>query len=287
MRWHFTDWSGDFRLESDGPDKCVLTVISPTPSEIKRLGEFLSKARRWPRKWIGQHIGFVPNGEVKVPIAAPLAKAGRLLLGEKAKGTLTAVVSTKGHVKAVTDGDAAKVEKEASKPDAKAATTVRRPTLCCPMPQPGPDVRASEVLREFCTPRQWKEWEQEGKLHCYGNLSGRLYEIAHRHHPLAIERGKIVWDCEGGHIMHAYDWSVPPPEEVLTMKLVLEHAEHWIRNQSGGLRVQDESSIYHDPFMAPDQQWADGLEDAAFVSGMGRTLATFARILAPQDKPKA
>lgn len=62
MRWFFPDWSGDFRLEADGDSKCVLTVVSPTPSEIEKLGAFLKKARS--KKWVDQHVGFVPNGEI-------------------------------------------------------------------------------------------------------------------------------------------------------------------------------------------------------------------------------
>lgn len=269
--WHFTSWSGDFRLEADGTEKSVLTVVSPTPAEIERLGRFLKKARA--KGWISQHVGFVPNGEVRIAVDAPLAKAGRILLGEKPKGILTAVRSTNGHVSAVTDGDVEHAEAEVGKKDTAAAASVRRPTLCCPHPQPGPDVRASEVLQAFCTPRQWEEWERSGMVHCYGSLSGRLYEIAHRHHPLSIERTKIVWDVEGGYVMHAYDWSVPPAEEVLVMKLVLEHAEHWIRNQSGHFFGQPPT--YPDPFMPEDQQSMDGLADAAFVRGMGAFLAGF------------
>jgi hypothetical protein len=82
--WAFPTWSGDFRLEADGGEKSVLTVVSPTPAEIERLGRFLKKARA--KGWVGQHVGFVPNGEVKIQVDAPLAKAGRILLGEKPKG---------------------------------------------------------------------------------------------------------------------------------------------------------------------------------------------------------
>jgi len=282
MRWFFPSWSGDFRLEADGDDKCILTVVSPTPGEVAKLGAFLKKARQWPRKWVQQHVGFVPNGESKIPIAAPIAKAGRLFLGERRKGVLTAVISTNGRIKAVLDGDADKVEKETSKKDAKAATSVSRPTLCCPFPQKGPDVRASEVLQTFCTSRQWAEWEKDGLLHCYGNLSGRKYEIAHRHHPLAIKRGKIVWDVEGGYILHCHNWSVPPAEEVLTMKLVLECAEHWIRNSSGAFCTS--GPCYNDPFMSESQQGSDGIADAALVRSIGATIGIYTQVYAPETK---
>jgi len=282
MRWFFPDWSGDFRLEANGDSKSVLTIVSPTAAEVERLGRFLKKARA--KGWVDQHVGFVPNGEVKILVAAPVAKAGRILLGEKTKGILTAVRSVSGKVTAVTDGDVEHAVAEVAKKDTAAAASVRRPTLCCPHPQPGPDVRASEVLQAFCTPRQQDEWERSGMVHCYGNLSGRLYEIAHRHHPLAVERQKIVWDVEGQHVMHCYDWSVPPAEEVLVMKLTLEHAEHWIRNPSGCFGFGHGEPVYNNPFMSEDQQAADGLPDAASVRGMGAFLAGFsASVGAPKE----
>lgn len=273
MFWAFTSWSGDFRLAPDGANKSTLTIEDATPSEVERLGAFLKKARS--KDWVEQHVGMDGGKKIVIPVNAPLAKAGRILLGARPKGILTAVVSTSGHVKAVTDGDADKVAAAVADPDAKAAASVRRPTLCCPCPQPGPDVRATEVLQAFCTPRQRAQYDAEGLLRCYGNLSGRLYEIAHRHHPLAVERTKIIWDVEGGCILHAYDWSVPPAEEVLVMKLVLEHAEHWIRNDSGAWCAPPPH--YPNPFMPEHRQGDDGLADAAFMRALGSLLAGAAK----------
>jgi len=257
-RWFFPSWSGDFRLEAD-VDGSVLTVINPTMGELDRLDAFLKEARK--KKWVRQHIGFVQNGKIEIKVAASVQDAGRILLGKKTKGKLTAVRSDDGKVTAVLDDKVI---------NGKEAATVRRPTLCCPSPVPGPDQRASEVLQAFCTPRQWKDWIEDGLVRCYGNLSGRLYEVLHRHNPVAIARGKIAWDVEAGHVMHAYDWSVPPAEEVLAIKLVLEHAEHWIRNASGCL--WGSGDIYRDPFMDDSWQASDGLSDAAFMRGVGRAV---------------
>jgi len=280
MRWSFVSWCGDFRLEADGASKSTLTIEDPTPAEVERLGAFLKKARS--KGWIDQHVGFAPSGKIVIPIDAPLSKAGRILLGSKPKGILTAVVSKRGRVSAEIEGAAEKAVKLVDSPDAEAAASVRRPTLCCPYPQPGPDVRATEVLAAFLTPTQRADWARDRVLHCYGNLSGRLYQIAHRHHPLAIARKKIVWDVEGSHVMHAYDWSVPPAEEVLVMKLVLEHAEHWIRNQSGCL-TDDGGPIFDNPFMSERRQASDGLQDAAFMRALGTLLHSVASVLGPKE----
>lgn len=273
MIWHFVEWSGDFRLESVNEKSCTLTVCDPTPSELERLGTFLSKARS--KGWIEQHVGLAGDmKKIVINVAAPLSKAGKILLGKRTKGLLTAVVSKAGKVEAEIEGDASRALALVEKKEATAATTVRRPTLCCPLPQPGPDVRATEVLHTFCSPSQRVEYDSKGLLHCYGGLSGRLYEIAHRHHPRAVERGKIIWDVEGEHVLHAYDWSVPPAEEVLVMKLTLEYAEHWIRNASGNLALV--APTYRNPFMSDETQLADGIGDAAFMRNLGEMLDGFA-----------
>lgn len=267
-RWYFPSWSGDFRLEADGVDQCILTVVKPTPAELDKLDAFLKVARK--KDWIRQHVGFVPNGESRIEVETAIQNAGRYLLGEKPKGKLTAVKSTNGHVTAVWD-DADKADEATKKPDAEEAATVRRPTLCCPNPIPGPDQRASEVLAAFCTRRQWEDWVANGWLFCYGNLSGRRYQIVHRHHPLAQARGKCIWDVEAGKVMHCYDWSVPPAEEALAFKLVMENREDWVRNASGAYNHFGDQQYIH-PYMSEEDQAADGLADAAFVSNLGPSL---------------
>lgn len=265
-RWFFPSWSGDFRLEAAG-EGCILRVEDPTPGEIDRLTKLLKRARS--KGWIEQHLGIATTGETKLTLNVPLAKAGLLLLDRRERkglkvGKLTAVLSTAGTVTTFIDNEQQAVEA----PEAVEAVSVRRPTLCCPNPVTGPDRRASEVLRTFCTPRQWRDWLRDGLVRCWGNLSGRLYEVVHRHNPLAVRRGKCAWDVEAGRPMHAYDWAVPPAEEVLVLKLVLEHREDWIRNESGALRFADEEQVYRNPFMPPGQEHLDGTDDSMTVGGV-------------------
>jgi hypothetical protein len=271
-KWYVPSWSGDFRLEAEGDDKCRLSVTDPTPAEIDQLGKFLKKARK--KGVIPELAGVQPEGKSELLIEAPILDAGKLLLGRKdpRKGLLTAIKSTDGEISVVTgDVDTEEAEKALDKPKADKATTTRRPTLCCPNPVDGREVRASEVLKEFCTRRQWEEWVEKGYLHCVGNLSGHSYRIVHRHHPLAREQTKIVWDVDVDRVIHCYDWSVPPPEEVLAIKLTLENREHWVRNPSGAwtFGLFGGKDIYPDPFMSPGKQGSDGIADAALVTGIG------------------
>jgi len=290
-KWYFPSWSGDYRLEAEG-EACTLTVVDPTPSELEQLDEFLGKARE--RGWIRPSCGIADKGETCLRLTATVDDAGHVLLGDRyGKARLTAVRSEAGKVSILsaveqqpnTTATPPAPEEAAAAADTKEpndkskkkgkgedAVTVRRPTLCCPTPVPGPDVRASEVLRAFCTPQQWQDWMQKGFLHCRGGLTGRLYRVVHRHNPLAQRQGKIVYDIEGGHVLHAYDWSVPPAEEALTMKLVLEHRENWIRNRSGNYIDGDEN--FHNPFVGDNEQGLDGTWDASFMTSFGHSLTT-------------
>lgn len=271
--WYFPSWSGDFRLEALGSDEArsVLTVIDPTPVEIRRLATFLEKARS--RNWIEQHVGLPPgaSGEIRIELDAPLVKTGKALHGGKIRGRLTAVSSTAGVVEAVfEDPDkvcTAIVKATDSKKDPVKAASIDRPTLCCPTSDSGPERRASEVLHDFCTARQWSDWQERGWLRCYGNLSGHRYQIVNRNHPLVQRRRFVVWDEDVRHILHCYDWSVPPAEEVLAAKLILEYREHWIRNNSGAYDCP--GPIYHNPFMSNADQGADGIGDSALLTGAG------------------
>jgi hypothetical protein len=308
--WYLPSWSGDFRLEEEDDDRCRLIVVDPTPGEIELLGRFMAKARQ--RKWISKMEGVATKGESTLTINASLVAAGKVILSNgkgpfrkrHREGLLTAVRSKGGKIEAIpgSPGDAepepmsgptalakvdeqaeglaepSKVDKALAKDDADKAVTTRRPTLCCPNPVTGPDIRASEVLRSFCTKQQWESWMANGFLFCNGNLSGHTYRIVHRHLPLAADQGKVTWDMDDDQVIHCYDWSVPPAEEVLAIKLALEHVEHWVRNPSGALG-RFGSTTYPNPFVGPNQQYLDGTVDTGIVSGIGEGLRAAVAVL--------
>ncbi len=272
-RWYVPSWCGDFRLEADGDERCVLTVEDPIPAEVEQLGAFLVKARK--KGWVPNIAGIADKGKSTLQIGAPVSQAGKVLLGRKhpRKGILTAIKSEGGGLVAI-KGDGEELELAAASPKATEAATVRRPTLCCPHATTGPDLRASKVLRSFCTNEQWRSWLNLGYLYCNGNLSGRRYLVAHRHHPIAIQNKYILFDCDGDHVVHCWDWSVPPPEEVLAVKLAVEHAEEWIRNSSSVFGViHDNEDIYHNPFMSDSTQTLDGLISTGISRGFARAMA--------------
>lgn len=273
-RHYFPSWCGDYRLEADSETSCLLVVTDPTAAEQEKLERFLEKCmkHRWVKPFSPGVI--TANGTTKIKIAADVATAGRALLARKGRqkrtGILTAVKSINGVVTAV-EGEE-KVAEAVSKPEAKEAVTTRRPTLSCPHPISGPDIRASNVLMRFCTPQQWDDWMRHGYLRAFGRFSGHQYRIAHRHSELARSQGKITWDETDDHVVHCYDVSMPPAEEVLAVKLALEHAEHWVRNRSGLFYRIDGEALYVDPFVGPDRQSLDGTKDNGRLRGFGMGL---------------
>lgn len=286
MTWYHPSWCGDYRLETlvreqeglyHAPQAAedvtctVLTVTDPTPAEIVELSRFLDAARR--KGWVSKLAGLRETGMSQLEISASIWEAGHLLLhrrGKPRQGVITAVKSVAGTVEAIagTEADAeAKVQEAIAAPSADTAVTTPRPTPCCPRPVSGPEQRASDVLQEFCTSRQWNDWLRYGQLVVVGNLSGHAYRIAHRHSPVARRQGRCAWDLTTDRVMHMHCSQLPPPEEVLAIKLAIEHREHWVRNSSTAFSGR--GPYYPDPFMTEDRQGLDGVVDATITQVIG------------------
>jgi hypothetical protein len=261
IRWCFPSFAGDFSLEADPEDKdrCILVVNDPTPAELTRLEEPLKAARS--KKWISQTVGIQSEGTSRLVIAASLVEMGKVLAPNlmSKEGTLTAVKAADGKITASYDPVAVVTQEEAID-----AVTVHRPTHCCPHNQPGPvDHRANLVLLRFLTPSQTKSWANDGSFVVFGHLSGHAYRVYHRHHPDAVRLGKCCLDIDEGHVLHLWNWMVPPAEECLALKLFLEHREPAVRNPSSCLSGRDR---FRNPF---GSQYADGTDSASFMDGFG------------------
>jgi hypothetical protein len=278
-RWHFPSATGDFELapvEGEDPAKsCQLIVEDPTDAEkpklLKAIREYRSKG------WLDELAGINPTGRTELVIGASIAECGPILAGEAMpdRGVLTAVRSTDGVMLVVVTGDEpnalAKVGKAVQDAKADTAVTTRRFTKCCPNPVEGPLVRSSKVLKTFCTRQQWQTWMERGYLFAYGHLSGHPYRISHRHHPYSIEQGYVCRDMLVNQVVHGYDWSVPPAEEVLGFKLAIEHSEQWVRCPASGFgptvgHLGGDNIGFVDP---TDNDIQEGLWDAAVLTGIG------------------
>jgi hypothetical protein len=278
LRWFVPSWNGDYRLDPEGEEKCALSVVKPTEHEKTILAAFLKKARS--KKWTGAEE--IPQDGVKLVLEAPVAKVAPVLvkLARPVASTVTAVKFEDGKLNVVEGTDEAELEtatKGDSKP--KAAVSVKRGTMSCPQCVPGSIGPATEVLLEFLTPQQHEDWARFRAIEVEGHLSGHRYILAHRHSALAVENfGRITWDQDDEAILHFHDLTVPPEEEVLAAKLLLEHREPWVRNEAScltGTLWGNADREFTDVFKNPFGDISDGVLDATLMRGLGEIMLAF------------
>lgn len=233
--WYIPSWNGDHRLEEHPKHGgSLLTVHDPTPAEVETIERFLAFARG--KGWT--KVTTLP-AKGKVDLSAPVSEAGlelaRLHHAPASDRTITAVRFEGGKVEVATLSDEEETKKLAEKAEedkeSKAATT-KRATPCCPQCLPGAVGPASEVLLSFLTAEQHRDWSRHRAIEVEGGLSQHRYILAHRHSKLARHFGRIGYDADDSIVMHFYDWSVPPEEEVLSAMLILQHREPWLRNEA-------------------------------------------------------
>jgi hypothetical protein len=280
MKLYVPSWNGDFRLESDGRDKTKLVLHDPTPLERKIVGALLHQAGK--KGWADK-LPEVPyeGKDNEVPsLSIGIEQASKLLikLTRPKRQTLTAVQFSDGKLTTIEGADdkaLAKIEETVAvaaateisgKKEAKAAS-VRRPTPCCPACVVGSVAPASEVLLSFLSEEEHASWSRSRSIIISGGLSGHRYLLAHRRSPLAAAAGKMCFDIDDGRVLHFHDDSVPPEEEVLAAKLILEHREPWLRNEATVLGGEPDRLRLR--FKNPFGGFMDGTESSRLTSTIG------------------
>jgi hypothetical protein len=273
-QWFFPSWNGDFRLvEGSDEDESQLLIMQPTPVELKMRGEFLKIARR--KKWTTEKIADDEGITTRtIRLAAPIEKVGPALVKivKPKDRTLTAVAFKDGKFEVAETGGLATLVAKAKKEDATAAVSVARPTPCCPRCEVGAIAPASEVLQTFLSPEEHETWAKHRAIMVTGGMSGHQYLLAHRHTRTAALLGKICYDVDDRFVLHFHDSSVPPEEEILAAKLILEHREPWLRNEATVLQL-DAKGTWHDlgfmHYKNPFGDASDGRGDAALTASLG------------------
>ena len=283
--WFVPSFHGDFRLTA-GDDEATskLLVMAPTPHEIQLLNGFLSKAHK--KKWTSELLTADDSNDTRtITLKAPLAKTGPLLVRatKPADRTLTAVSFKDGRLEVAETGALETlVAKAAQDKDAKEAkaVSVSRPTPCCPKCEVGSIAPARDVLLSFLSQKEHADWAAHRAIIVRGGKSGHRYLLAHRHSPTAARLGKICYDLEDHFVLHFHQTEVPPEEEILAAKLILEHREPWLRNEATVL-TQTKDGRWHDlSFMRyknPFGDITDGRADAAITATFGIAVEAAAR----------
>lgn len=297
MRWFFPQYNGDFRIvavdnssyrEQADDSACVLEIVDPTSHETTLLEAFLADARA--NKWtpVSKIVLDEIDGKRRqeILLSTSVASAGKLLYTRirPADRTITAVTSTDGEVRVYETADLTKID-EVLSPDAiipakteesapkeePAAVSVKRPTPSCPQCVPGAIDRASEVLQAFLTPMEHALWAAERFIIVEGGLSGHRYMLAHRHSRYAQKVGRICFDLDDDTVVHFHDNSVPPEEEVLAAKLILQHREPWLRNEATLFHAHDAEHVYKNPF--------GGMMDGTVEAGQTQAIGSVIKLL--------
>lgn len=296
MKWFIPSWNGDVRIETDpkAEDRSILRIVKPTLGEIETLGalgKVLTKRRLFGKPWLHRVLLWDPEGdqnEQAVTVFAPFAKVSAVVVKHLRPGkqVMTAIVMKDGKVETVETARAGEAETEAlatkAEKDGKAAATVKRPTPSCPQCFKDAVGPATEALLSFLSPEQHDDWARHRYIIVTGGQSGHRYVLAHRHTLLAMKFGRICYDLEDCGVVHFHDITVPPEEEVLAAKLILEHREPWLRNEAtllGGMNGVALSNAYSSPAMATTQwsdifknpfgDFRDGIDDAQFTQTIG------------------
>jgi hypothetical protein len=291
--WYFPSWNGDFRLisvdkstyrETASEKACVLEVIEPTDAEREMLLKFLEAAVA--KNWT-PIVKLSPEPRQEILLSTSVAEAGKVFItfAKMADRTITAIRSEGGVLvvqdtvellatpesEPVLEGEVVATPAEEPKRKAKkeTAVSVQRPTPSCPQCVLGAVSRASEVLLSFLTPAQHETWAKHRYIVVRGGITGHDYMLAHRHSPIAVKVGRICFDLDDEYVVHFHDNSVPPEEEVLAAKLILEHREPWLRNEATmlgftGLGTGDQSN---NPGGATDMAIKHSLMDDARAVG--------------------
>lgn len=272
--WFRPSWHGDFRLEADGEKAAKLIVHKPTTHEKVIINSFLGYARA--KGWTDVDKIESAKSEVVTTLSVNVAEAGlelvRITDGRKLN-SLTGVRFSGGQLEITetTSPNLAKTVEDAKDDKGAKAATTTRPTPSCPSCMPGAVQPASEVLLAFLTQEQHRDWARHRVIQVEGNLSGHRYLLAHRNSRYAREWGRICYDADDRGVLHFFDWSVPPEEEVLAALFALTSREHWLRNEATCL-----GATFRHVFKNPFGNIGDGTETSAFTAGFGRVLGIFA-----------
>jgi hypothetical protein len=276
--WYVPSWNGDFRLvpgDEEGTSK--LLVMAPTPYEMKLLAAFMAAARK--KKWTKEKL--VEDDVIDtrtIVLGAPLTKVGPALvkISKPADRTLTAVSFKDGQLEVAETGAIETVIAKAEGDTESKAVSVARPTPCCPSCVPGSVELASDVLLSFLSEQEHADWAKHRSIMVTGGRSGHRYLLSHRHSRTAVLNKKICYDVDDHCVLHFHDWTVPPEEEVLAAKLILEHREAWLRNEATVLQ-QDSKGAWHDlgimRYKNPFGDESDGRADAALTATFGAVVA--------------
>ena len=262
-----------FLVGSYKPGKAVLTALKYTDGTVEAVEQkpgFWSAIKEMVKGTPSRVVAKKETDEDVLQVMADHTKDEAMraeAARKKAKG--------EGNGSPHREPAAAEPKKEPEKPKPEAAATVRRHTVCCPQCIAGDLTPAGQVLYAFLSDDEKRQWGKDHSIIVYGGITGHPYLLSHRHGRWAIKHTKICHDLANNATLHFHDNSVPPEEEVLAAKLILEHREHWLRVPGTGCG--------HPVLDSPFGDGGDGMMSTSFAYQLGGHMANLEKALTGED----
>ncbi len=218
MKMYYTSNYGDVNIEQIG-DNVILKTTSLTTIEEKLIKHLLTKYEDKILE-LKDTDGSLENKEFTIQ-NIKLADVHKVMtkILKKDKPILTALKFKDGKIEVTEE------LKDKDTEEAITGATVEKPHRHCPVPSfMETEFRASQVLKEFLTDQQLKDFEHHRQIVCKGNYSGKNYLITSRWSPKISTYGQI-FDLVTNELICANCNELPPSEELLSLKLMIEHKE--------------------------------------------------------------
>ena len=112
------------------------------------------------------------------------------------------------------------------RPQPVAAVQTRKPERGCPMPSPTDlkEAKAAAVVQKFLSPTQVEDFERHRAFIAIGGDTERRYRVTSRWAPSVAQFG-VLFDLDRNRRICASQDDVPPSEEALTLKFMVENFE--------------------------------------------------------------
>jgi hypothetical protein len=241
MITHLCSHFGDIEITADKDGLAQVSWDALTPAE--------DKAVRRARMLFGifGNVREVKSGTIVLPVKPGLAAAAIGMLMRPSKERIVAVRFTSGQTttslappaqivvpetppaptapapKPPTDPVATVIDSARETGRAQASVVVPVPYRGCPMPDFSEmrEEKAASVLRQFLTPTQRSDFDRTRSFVAQGGVTGHTYLITSRW-ARQVEKFGILRDTDTGERICSSNESLPPSEECLSMKFVVE-----------------------------------------------------------------
>lgn len=214
MKIYFTATYGDISIESNKESKSVvLKTTDLSEGEKNLLKEILKEYNIFPEEGLENKSFVIDNKKVEDVYKFMKKKL------KKDRPTLTAIKYADGKIECIEELDKELTEK------AETAAVVEKPRRGCPMPTVfKSEIRASAVLKEFLSNKQMTDFNKHLQFVSKGNWSEKPYLVTSRWNEKVTEYGQL-YDIVEKRVVCANCLEIPPSEEMLSLKLMIEFKE--------------------------------------------------------------